>query len=202
MKYIAILLTLASCSFKPTIDPYISPDVERDMPTTVTVDTLWEVGGGTDRVGIAVPGYVDPRNAVALIARYPADSASTTLPIEPHRLDMAPPTANAGPDDTVYFPQRGFALKGRCTNAATRTWTVLRTSLPSGGKDTMTVNLYGYFIDYRFTCKASNGQTAYDDKRVWIMYNPHGALTVFDAGIFGKWVIDNTGTPRVMLEVK
>jgi hypothetical protein len=125
-----------------------------------------------------------------------------TLPIEPHRLDMAPPTANAGKDDTVYFPQRGFALKGTCTGATSRSWTVLRTSLPAGTKDTMTVNLYGYYIDYRFTCRDAAGRSAYDDKRVWMMYNPHGALHVIDAGIFGKWAIDNTGTPRVLLEVK
>jgi hypothetical protein len=123
-----------------------------------------------------------------------------TLPIEPHRLDMAPPTANAGKDDTVYFPQRGFALKGTCTGATSRSWTVLRTSLPAGTKDTMGVDLYRIFIDYRFTCRASNGQIAIDDKRVTLVFDPRGVLTTFDAGNFGRWVINNMGEPLIMFK--
>jgi hypothetical protein len=165
MKHITTiaLLCLASCTtIQPSIEPYLSPQVEKSY----------------DSMQVAAS------------------------PVDPELLKGEPlaPIANAGKDDTLYFPERTFKNTGRCTNAATRQWAVLRTSLPSSGKDTMTVDIYKIYIDFRFTCRASNGQTAFDDKRITLIWQPKDVLATLDAGKMGTWAITNDGTPAVVFK--
>jgi hypothetical protein len=120
-------------------------------------------------------------------------------PVDPELLKGEPlaPIANAGKDDTLYFPAREIVLAGKCS-AGVMKWQALRTSLPTlsgNGK----IDIYKVFIDYRLTCSNSSG-TGVDDKRIVLIWAPKDVLATLDAGKMGTWAITNDGTPAVVFK--
>jgi hypothetical protein len=175
MRYLTLLLLITSCAVKPPTQEFVFAEVENRYYALPADNRVTHSGVAS---------------ADTIVFPAPADTLARDM-------DYLPPRADAGKDDTIYFPRRHISLKGRCTGATSRQWTVLRTSLPAPVTDSASIDLYKIYVDYRLTCR--NGtQVAYDDKRITLVWEPKVEFTIIDMGRGGKWAVNNDGSVSIV----
>ena len=96
-------------------------------------------------------------------------------------ISHAQPTANAGKDTTILFPNGTYKLVGKGSGEGIKyQWNVLRTTLPASTDSTIVFDAYNVKITYRLTVTDRFNQKAIDDVVVTLKYDPTFAHFQYD----------------------